>query len=332
MQTTSPHGAPLVLELQDVARNYPGPRQMLQARTIIPAVRGVSLGLRRGETLGLVGESGCGKSTLARLAIGLEQPDTGQVLIEGRPASAMSRLERARMVQPVLQDPYSSLNPRHSIATIIGMPLRIHGVGNEGDRDAAVRRIMDRVGLAQRLADQRPHQLSGGQRQRVAIARALVLQPRIVVCDEPTSSLDVSVQAQILNLLLELQRDLGLTYLLISHNLAVVAHMSDRVAVMYGGRIVEEAGAEVLMGGGRHPYTQTLIGSLLSPRPGAGLPPLPDLAQGPPDPARLPAGCTFHPRCPKATGVCRIATPQTVQFAHGRAECHLLGETAPAAS
>ncbi len=314
---------PLALELRDVTRNYSAPGQFLRSRKHFPAVRGVTLQVSGGETLGLVGESGCGKSTLARVAIGLERPDSGAVMIDGRPIAEMSRLERARFIQPVLQDPYSSLNPRHSIGDIIGMPLRIHGVGQVGERDNAVRRIMDMVGLAQRLFGQRPHQLSGGQRQRVSIARALVLQPRIVVCDEPTSSLDVSVQAQILNLLLDLQRELRLTYLLISHNLAVVAHMADRVAVMYCGRIVEESGVQALFSGGRHPYTQALIGSLLSPNAGAGLPQIVDKGQGPPDPARPPSGCTFHPRCPRAMPICQELAPLSSPFGDGRVTCHL---------
>ncbi len=312
-----------VLEMRGVTRSYPAPGRFLGARSYTTAVRGVSLDLRRGETLGLVGESGCGKSTLARLAIGLEMPDAGQVVIDGVPAESLSRLARARIVQPVLQDPYSSLNPRHDIADIVGAPLRIHAVGNAGERAIAVRRIMDLVGLPQQLAGQRPHQLSGGQRQRVAIARALVLQPRIVVCDEPTSSLDVSVQAQILNLLLELQQDLGLTYLLISHNLAVIAHMSDRVAVMYCGRIVEEASAQALFSGGRHPYTAALVRSLLSPTPGAGLPPVTDRGQGPPDPARLPSGCSFHPRCPRCMPACQTLAPTPVMLGDSSVECHL---------
>jgi len=321
--TDTPQVAPPALALRDVARHYPAPGRLWGARAQIPAVRGVSLEVRAGETLGLVGESGCGKSTLARLVIGLENPDAGTVFLQGQPAATLGRLERARIVQPVLQDPYSSLNPRHDIATIIGAPLRIHATGPAAERAATVRRIMDLTGLPQRLAQQRPHQLSGGQRQRVAIARALVLNPRIVVCDEPTSSLDVSVQAQILNLLLALQRELGLTVLLISHNLAVVAHMADRVAVMYAGRIVEEAAAQDLFTAGRHPYTQALTAALLSPDVHAGLPVLADRGQGPPDPARLPGGCAYHPRCAKAMPACALHEPEAAHLGGSRVACHL---------
>ena len=326
----TPNDAPLALELRDVVRHYPAPGRLLRARSFIPALRGVSLQLKAGETLGLVGESGCGKSTLARLVIGLEAADAGEVFLQGQPAASLGRLERARIVQPVLQDPYSSLNPRHDIAAIIGAPLRIHAVGQSTERAQSVRRMMDLVGLSQRLAQQRPHQLSGGQRQRVAIARALVLHPRIVVCDEPTSSLDVSVQAQILNLLLELQRELGLTILLISHNLAVVAHMSDRVAVMYAGRIVEEAHAQDLFEDGRHPYTRALISALLSPDVHAGLPAIADLGQRPSDPARLPGGCAYQPHCPQALAKCATVKPISVALLGGRAECHLFADTGPA--
>lgn len=323
--------APPALELVDVFRRYPAPGSRPWNRRWVPAVRGVSLSVARGETLGLVGESGCGKSTLARVAMGLERPDAGQVLIDGVAVATLGRLARARLVQPVFQDPYSSLNPRHAIAAIIGAPLRIHGVGDASERASAVREIMDMVGLPARVADQRPHQLSGGQRQRVAIARALVLRPALVICDEPTSSLDVSVQAQILNLLLELQKELRLTYLLISHNLAVIDHMSDRIAVMYLGRIVEEAPGDALFGSASHPYTRALVGSLLSPDPGAGLPSAMAAGQGPPDPSRAPEGCAFHPRCPQARPECASVVPRPVLTSGRRIECHLYPAAVPGA-
>jgi peptide/nickel transport system ATP-binding protein len=228
----------------------------------------------------------------------------------------------ARLVQPVFQDPYSSLNPRKSIGSIIGLPLRVQGEGADVRR--RVQDMMERVGLARALYDNYPSQLSGGQRQRVAIARALINRPRLVICDEPTSALDVSVQSQILNLLQELRRDLGLTYLLISHNLAVVEHMATRVCVMYLGRIVEEAETDTLFRAPRHPYTQALLTSVLTPEPGLGVPDT-HLGAAYPNPLDVPPGCRFHPRCVRVMDVCREAAPKPVASAGGMVECHLYG-------
>ncbi len=235
------------------------------ARETLTAVDDISLDLHRGEVLGVVGESGSGKTTLARLLLGLLEPSSGTITLGDTDISKIGRRERARRVQPVFQDPYASLNPRHSIATIIGGPLSAHGIGSSEDRARRIRELMDQVGLAERLAAVYPSELSGGQRQRVAIARALSLQPDILICDEPTSALDVSVQAQILNLLRRLRRELTLTLVFISHNLAVVEHIASRVAVMQAGTIVEDAPVQTLFASPQHIYTKTLLDSILTP-------------------------------------------------------------------
>jgi peptide/nickel transport system ATP-binding protein len=262
----------VVLELRSVSRHYPLKRGLFREPGLIKAVDDVSLRLYRGETLGLVGESGCGKSTLARMLLGLLAPTSGSVLLDGRKVDAQSRLVLARRIQPIFQDPYSSLNPRKTVAQIVGLPLYLHGVGVPAERRKTVAAMLELVGLPPRMHDRYPGQLSGGQRQRVAIARALILRPSIVVCDEPTSALDVSVQAQILNLLLDLKAEMGLTYLFISHDLGVVEHLVDRVAVMRQGRIVELESRERLFAAPAHPYTRMLLASALTPEPGLGIP------------------------------------------------------------
>jgi peptide/nickel transport system ATP-binding protein len=228
----------------------------------------------------------------------------------------------AKLVQPVFQDPYSSLNPRKSVGSIIALPLVVQGDVDPGTRRRRVEEMMELVGLSRQLYDNYPSQLSGGQRQRVAIARALVNRPSIVICDEPTSALDVSVQSQILNLLQDLRRELGLTYLLISHNLAVVEHMADRVAVMYLGRIVEEADTETLFRAPKHPYTEALLKSVLTPEPGLGVPDT-HLGAAYPNPLDMPAGCRFHPRCSRRFAPCDHVAPRPIADAGGYAECHL---------
>jgi len=315
----------VLLELVNVKRRFRSGGGFLKRRREVHAVNGVSLAVRRGEVLGLVGESGCGKSTLARLMLGLLKPSAGQVRFAGAAQTSMARKDLARRVQPVFQDPYSSLNPRKRIAGIIASPLIVHGLGDRKERRQRVEEMMALVGLPRRLATAFPGQLSGGQRQRVAIARALVMRPELVICDEPTSALDVSVQAQILNLLQELRQKLGLTYVLISHNLAVVEHLASRVAVMYLGRIVEDAETSSVFASPGHPYTKALLASVLTPEPGKGLPES-KITGGYPNPLDPPPGCPFHPRCPEAMGVCRTTPPAPIpRQGGGRIECHLYG-------
>ncbi len=320
---TSDVNAPM-LEARDVGRMFQVSAGVFKAKRRLSAVEGVSLMVRAGEVVGLVGESGCGKTTLARMLLGLLPPSRGEIRIAGQPAAALSRREVAKLVQPVFQDPYSSLNPRKSIGSIIGLPLRVQGGGDGVGERRRVEEMMERVGLSGTLYDNYPSQLSGGQRQRVAIARALINRPRLVICDEPTSALDVSVQSQILNLLQELRRDLGLTYLLISHNLAVVEHMATRVFVMYLGRIVEEADTDTLFQAPKHPYTRALLDSVLTPVPGLGVPDT-HLGAAYPNPLDVPPGCRFHPRCPRVMDVCRRIAPKAVSSGKGMVECHLYG-------
>ncbi|MBP2836867.1 ATP-binding cassette domain-containing protein [Dickeya parazeae] len=262
----------IALELCALSRVFRLNRGMFSPPGEIRAVDNVSLRIRRGETLGLVGESGCGKSTLAKMLLGLLPPTSGNVLIEGREIDAGDRRELACRMQPIFQDPYSSLNPRRTVADIVEVALRLHHIGTPAERKQRVREMLDRVGMPERTLGQYPGQLSGGQRQRVAIARALILQPAILICDEPTSALDVSVQAQILNLLLTLKKELGLTYLFISHNLSVVEYLVDHVAVMRKGAIVEQGTREQVFGAPQHPYTRALLASVLTPEPGLGIP------------------------------------------------------------
>jgi peptide/nickel transport system ATP-binding protein len=264
----------IALELCALSKVYAVKRGMFQAPGEIRAVNDVSLRLYRGETLGLVGESGCGKSTLAKMLLGLLEPSAGNVLINGQEVDPTLRKENARHIQPIFQDPYSSLNPRKTVGDIVGLPLKLHGIGTAAEQRKEVRRMLDLVGMPERTHTQYPNQLSGGQRQRVAIARALILQPDILICDEPTSALDVSVQAQILNLLLDLKAEFGLTYLFISHDLGVVEHLVDRVAVMYKGSIVELESREKIFAEASHPYTRMLLASALTPEPGLGIPEL----------------------------------------------------------
>jgi peptide/nickel transport system ATP-binding protein len=320
-----------LLELQDVTKAYALGKTLFNAGHTLQALRGVDLAVRKGETLGLVGESGCGKTTLARLILGIEDATSGSIRLDGAPVTSLDRLERAARVQPVFQDPYSSLNPHMRVARIIAAPLEVRGIGSTASRRERVRAIMHAVGLAEHFAHAYPNQLSGGQRQRVAIARALIGEPEILLCDEPTSALDVSVQSQILNMLQELRRDLGLTYLLISHNLAVVDHMATRVAVMYLGRIVEEAETDALFRAPKHPYTQALLASVLTPEPGLGVPDT-HLGAAYPNPLDMPAGCRFHPRCAQAMERCRSEPPRPIPEGSGFVECHLYSHPEPARS
>ena len=318
---TAAAGAPL-LEIRDATRTFWVSKGFMKARRPLHAVNGVSLAVAPGEVVAIVGESGCGKTTLARMMLGLLKPTAGEIRIGGAPITSLKRHAVARLVQPVFQDPYSSLNPRKTVGTIIALPLVVQGESDAKDHRRRVEEMMEMVGLARRLHDNYPSQLSGGQRQRVAIARALINRPRMVICDEPTSALDVSVQSQILNLLQDLRRELGLTYVLISHNLAVVEHMATRVAVMYLGRIVEEAETGELFKSPRHPYTEALLASVLTPEPGLGVPDT-HLGAAYPNPLDMPPGCRFHPRCPKRLPHCSSVAPRAIAVGAARVECHL---------
>ena len=278
----------------------------------VKAVESVSLEVYAGQTLAIVGESGSGKSTLGRLLLRLLQPTSGQVLFDGENIFAMNRARlRAfrRQAQIILQDPYASLNPRMRVGQIIREPLDIYQESSRADRDKRVHALLERVGLTRAHARAYPSELSGGQRQRVGIAAALALSPQIIIADEPTSSLDVSVQAQTLNLLADLQRDFNLTYIFITHDLGVVQHFSDRVAVMYLGKIVEEAPTELLFAAPQHPYTQVLFSAIPAPDPSRRV--NWELPKGePPSPLNPPAGCHFHPRCPEVMSACSSVVPR----------------------
>ncbi|GHD54753.1 ABC transporter ATP-binding protein [Thalassobaculum fulvum] len=296
-----------------------------QPRQILKAVDGIDLEIARGETFGLVGESGCGKSTVARLIVGLHGPTAGSIELEGRNIAGLSRKQMApvrRRLQMIFQDPYASLNPRWRVRDIVAEPIRAFGLAS--DKAAVERRVgelLEQVRLNPRDGEKFPHEFSGGQRQRISIARALASNPEFLVCDEPTSALDVSVQAQILNLMRDLQRDLGLTYLFISHNLAVVYHISNRVGVMYLGKMVEQAPSRTLFTTPRHPYTRLLLDTI------------PDLdmtgrERTPvggevPNPINPPTGCSFHPRCPFANERCRVESPRALAMpGNATVACH----------
>jgi oligopeptide transport system ATP-binding protein len=316
-----------LLEVQDLAKRFEvGGSWLGRHRRVIRAVDGISFSLEAGETLGLVGESGCGKSTTGRLILRLIEPSAGRIRLEGRDLLGLPARElwaARRRMQIVFQDPYGSLNPRMRVGQIIAEPLAIYHDADAAARRRRVSELLELVGLDPAFALRYPHELSGGQRQRIGIAAALALHPALIVADEPVSALDVSVQAQVLNLLAELQRDLGLAILFVAHDLAVVEHISHRVAVMYLGRIVETGSTEQVFRDPRHPYTQALLAAIPQPDPDVRLT-VPRLAGEIPSPIEPPPGCRFHTRCPVAIDICRSVDPENTRFAPGHvAACHV---------
>ncbi len=323
---SGPAAAAVLVEVRDLRKHFPVRAGILgRSRRSLKAVDGVSFVIRKGETLGLVGESGCGKTTLGRSLLRLEEPTAGSVRFEGVEITSLPRAEMRKMrrqMQMIFQDPYSSLNPRMTAGAMIEEGLIVHRLGTRRERRERVAELLNLVGLSPRDAGKYPHEFSGGQRQRIGIARALALLPRWIIADEPVSSLDVSIQAQILNLLVELQESFGLTYLFISHDLRVVEHVSDRVAVMYLGRIVELAPSRVLYAHALHPYTQLLLAALPVPDPRRRG--RPAVTGDVPSAMSPPEGCTFHPRCPLCKAVCREAPPEQVEVEPEHfVACHL---------
>jgi oligopeptide/dipeptide ABC transporter ATP-binding protein len=319
-----------LLEAAEVSKHFQGRSGLFRDGGVVRAVDGVSFAIDGGRTLGVVGESGCGKTTTAKLVLGLEQPTGGGIRFEGRDLRALDpagRRHYRKSVQAVFQDPYASLNPRMRISAIIAEPLVTGETIAPGEVRKRVLHLLDLVGLPGRSADLFPHEFSGGQRQRIAIARALSSSPKLVVLDEPVSALDVSIRAQILNLLRDLQAQLGLSYLFIAHDLAAVAHMSHTIVVMYLGKVVESGDADTIVRAPKHPYTQALFS--------AALPSSPDdrrdeivLAGEVPSPLRPPPGCHFHPRCPHAMARCKSEAPALAEVEGRMVACHLYGERA----
>ncbi|MCH8184219.1 MAG: dipeptide ABC transporter ATP-binding protein [Proteobacteria bacterium] len=321
--------APL-LEVRDLKKHFPV-RKGVIAHTVsqVLAVDGVSFTIGEGETLGLVGESGCGKSTVGKTVLRLIEPTAGKIILQGRDITKLGKRAMRpirRQIQMVFQDPYSSLNPRVQAGDIVGEPLRVHGLGDAAERKERVAALFKRVGLRADQMKNFPHEFSGGQRQRVGIARALALNPKLIICDEPVSALDVSIQAQVINLMMDLQEEFGLSYLFISHDLAVVEHISHRVAVMYLGKIVELAERETLFRAPQHPYTEALLSAVPVPDPKADRGHRQRLAGEVPSPIDPPSGCRFHPRCPYAEARCKIEEPVLRATDDGTlVACHLRG-------
>ena len=315
-----------LLSVENLTKRFPIKKGIVFQREVasVRAVEDVTFSIQPGETLGLVGESGCGKSTTARLLLKLIEPTSGRVFFDGRDITGLAPREMRplrREMQIIFQDPYASLNPRKTVGQIIGMPYRIHKT--EGESKRKVQDLMDRVGLNPEHYNRYAHEFSGGQRQRIGVARALALRPKLIVCDEPVSALDVSIQAQILNLLEDLQQEFNLTYLFISHDLSVVRHIADRIAVMYLGHLVEVADATKLYETPRHPYTAALLSAVPKGRESTTVTERAVLTGDVPSPIDPPSGCPFHPRCPHARDVCREDVPPDTALEEGHsARCH----------
>jgi oligopeptide/dipeptide ABC transporter ATP-binding protein len=307
----SANGSPL-LKVEGLKKYYPVRGGVFAAKIgDVRAVDGVSFEVNEGETLGLVGESGCGKSTLGRAVMRLEEPTAGRVFFEGKDIAHASKSELFRLrrdLQAIFQDPYSSLNPRMTVGEIVREPLLVHGIGTKPEQVEKVRALLETVGLTGEMLDRYPHEFSGGQRQRIGIARALALDPRLVIADEPVSALDVSVRSQVLNLMVRLQRERNLTYIFISHDLSVVEHISDSIAIMYLGRIVEIGPADQVFAKPAHPYTRALMEAIPVPDPDVRHQAAPVKGEAP-SPVAPPPGCPFHPRCPYAIAACKDAVP-----------------------
>jgi len=319
----------LMLKVENLKKHFPIRKGVFRTSTAkVYAVDGVSLSVNKGETLGIVGESGCGKTTLGRTILNLYKPSAGSVSFEGNVISNMTQKELhpyRRNLQMIFQDPFDSLNPRHTVGYILEEPFIIHRLGDKDERTKSIMNLLDTVGLQRDSLERFPHEFSGGQRQRIGIARAIALNPKMIVCDEAVSALDVSIQSQILNLLMDLQNNLKLTYIFISHDLTVVRHVSDRIAVMYLGRIVETAGADEIYRTPIHPYTKALISAIPEP-----VPVISDkriiLKGNVPSPVNPPSGCHFHPRCPYAKDICREKYPELKNYSKDDTEhlasCH----------